>query len=100
MNKIAKPLLLLLAISTYEVYGSCPGLLTGIPYDLDWGIAPPGIYTPLTCLTITNDKPHARQEVAYSSIPVSQSLNLSQNDLDRMVIIGANNKRVPSQMVS
>ena len=79
---------------------SCIPAPTGRSYDVDWGAASAGPYTPLTCLTITNDRPYDREEVAYSSIPLSQSLALFEGDLDRMVVVGADNKRVPAQMVS
>ena len=75
----------------------CASNPSGISYDVDWGSPSSSTYTSLTCLTITNDQPYERREVAFSGIPVAQDLGISDQDLERLVLVGANNKRIPAQ---
>lgn len=79
--------------------GACSGDgPTGQAYGSDWGAAPSsGNFVTVTCLTVTNDQDFAREEVAYSGIPLSQDLAVKNVDLDRLVVVGANNRRIPAQ---
>lgn len=53
--------------------------------DGDLGPAPAGNFQSVTTLEVVNDQPFARSEVAFSGIPIPQSLNLL--DTSRLVLI-------------
>ena len=76
---------------------TCSSAPTGVSYGSNWGNASSSSFVTLTCLTVTNDKEFARNEVAYSGIPIEQSLDIHDVDLDRLVVVGANNERIPAQ---
>ena len=77
----------------------CPSSPSGVSYDIDWGTPSSSGFSALTCLTVTNDRPFERSEVAYSGIPLDDNLGLySETDLkEHLVVVGANNKRIPAQ---
>lgn len=72
-------------------------LPTGLSYDVDWGDPSSTSFNLITCLTVTNDHDVSRHEVAYSSIPIPESLDLQSWKINRLVVVGANNKRIPAQ---
>lgn len=77
---------------------SCGSSLSGSYGSDDWGSAPTSEFTTITCLRVRNDSNSMeREEVAYSSIPMSNTLDLMDSDLDRLVVVGAGNRRIPSQ---
>lgn len=90
--------LLVLSISNSNA-DTCFPSPSGVTFGDDWGAAPSSSsYSSLTCLQITNDRPVFRQEVAYSGIPLKQSDDLKgESDLNRLVLVGANNRRIPCQ---
>ena len=76
----------------------CDSNPNGMSYDVDWGtFSSSTSFTTLTCLRIRNDRPYQRKEVAYSGVPIGKTLNIFNIDLDRLVIIGSQNKRIPAQ---
>ena len=83
---------LILSVTAEE----CSSAPTGV-YASNWGDASSNGFITLTCLTVKNDRAFDRSEVAYSGIPIDQSLDIRDVDLDRLVVVGANSKRIPAQ---
>ena len=92
-------LTILLYSTTLATAEQCASGPSGVSYDVDWGTPSTSNFSALTCLTVSNDRPFERKEVAYSGIPLSESLGLSlESDLkEHLVVVGANNKRIPAQ---
>lgn len=63
----------------------------------DLGTAPVG-GTEIACLEIRNDRAFARAvETAFSGVPIPRALDLRDADLDRLLVIGPGNRRLPAQ---
>lgn len=78
-----------------------PDCVTGTtpPDELagDLGPAPAG-GTDLACLSLRNDRAFERRgETAYSGVPIPQAVGLLDADLDRLVLVGPGNRRLPAQ---
>ena len=60
-----------------------------------YGPAPGGAYELLGCVRIVNDRPYAREEVAYASVPIAADVNLT--DTTGLALIGAGSVWVAGQ---
>ncbi|MEM1183274.1 MAG: hypothetical protein AAGM22_33330, partial [Acidobacteriota bacterium] len=73
------------------------GLVPSGALDGDLGTAPSG-GVDLACLTLTNDRAFDRRvESAFSGVPIPRDTQLLDADLDRLVLVGPGNRRVPAQ---
>ncbi len=64
------------------------------------GTAPNGGFESLLCFEINNDTTVTRQEIAYASVPISQSQNLLDAELIKLVVIGAGDQLVASSFTT
>lgn len=95
--RLCVALTLVTLLAAPDIQAGDPGCVEGaLPQGIhQYGPAPGGAYELLGCVRIVNDRPYAREEIAYASVPIAAGVNLT--DITGLALVGTGNVWVAGQ---